>query len=136
VDGAPAQVLAAGLADGGLGTLLLAYGDGRAIQLNRYAALGPARGCRLDVFTDRGSAVVRLPHRLRWADAEGQFRPRPAKCRPVAQTLLEEFHGAVAAGRTPFPDLAHAYRLLAWWRLGRRSLQESRWVDVPGGADR
>jgi predicted dehydrogenase len=131
--GTPRRILAAGLTSGELGTLLLAYADGRALQLNRYRLPGAARACRLDVLTDRGTAVAHWPRRVRWADAEGQVWPRPAKDRPAAETLLDHFHAAITSARVPFPDLAHAYRLLGWWRVARRSFQESRWVEVPGG---
>jgi predicted dehydrogenase len=131
--GAPTRILAAGLPGGGLVSVLMDYGDGRAVQLNRSCAPGLAPACRVDVLTDRGTAVVRLPNRVRWTDAQGEVRPRIENHGPLAQTLLEQFHQAVTEGRPPFPDLGHAYRLLVWWRLARRSYRESRWAEVPGG---
>ena len=129
--GAPSRILATGLPDGSLDTVLLGYQDGRAVQLNWYRRPGAARTCRLQVLTDQGTAVARWPKRVRWADAQGQVLPHPPKHPPLAQTLLEQFHGAVTEGRSPVPGLAHAYRLLGWWRLAQRSYQESRWIEVP-----
>src|SRR5262249_14110408 len=60
VDGVPSHVLAAGLPDGALDTLVLRYDDGRAIQINRYRGPGTGRSVRVKVITDAGTATGRL----------------------------------------------------------------------------
>jgi predicted dehydrogenase len=135
LQGTPTHVLAAGLANGELTTHVLRYEDGRAIQINHYGAPGLRRSVSLRVITDRGTAVVRPRHRVCWSDAAGQLLVPRKKQPPREQLLLEQFHAAVSAGRPPVPDLAHAHRLLAWWRLALRSYQESLWIEVPGKQD-
>jgi len=131
--GTPSHVLAAGLPDNSLSTLLLRYGDGRTMQINRYRVSGPVHLAReLRVMTDCGTALVRLPDRIRWSDGQGMYLPRLRHQPPVAQTLLEQFHTAVTGGRAVLPDLAHVYRLLSWLRLAVRSYQEGRWFELPG----
>ena len=85
----------------------------------------------LQVVTDRGTASVRLPQRIRWQDGHATLFPRVQQRIAVEQVLLEQFHTAVTEGRTVDPNLARGYRLLSWWRLGLRSLEESRWIEVP-----
>jgi predicted dehydrogenase len=128
---APSQVLAAGLPDGRLTTLLLRYRDGRAVQLNAYQGPSAPRATQLHLLTDRGTALARLPGHVCWTDSEGRTLPRLGKAGSVVQTLLEQFHAAVTGGQPVTPDLAHAYRLLTWRRLAVRSFREGGWVDVP-----
>jgi predicted dehydrogenase len=130
--GQPACLLATALPDGALRTLLLSYNDGQTMLINHHAAAGPARGIRLQVITDRGTIAVRLPYRVRWSDIRGRFVPRVVKGKPPVQRVLEQFHAAVTGSRPVVPDLAHAHRLLGWWRLAVRSQQNNQWIAIPG----
>jgi len=130
--GTPSHILAAGLPGNSLSTLLLRYGDGRAVQITRHQAPAPMRVLRrLQVITDRGSALVRLPAHIHWSDSQGMYLPRPRQRPPAEQVLLEQFHRAVTQGNSMTPDIAHVFRLLGWWRLAVRSLREGRWLEVP-----
>jgi predicted dehydrogenase len=133
VEGAPVQILVSSLAGETLSTLLLRYADGQGVQICRYQVAGPQRPRReLQVITDRGTALVRLPQQVHWIDEHGRYAPRVSQGRPVEMVLLEQFHSAVVEGRPVMPDLAHVHRLLGWRRLALQSNLEGHWIDVAG----
>jgi predicted dehydrogenase len=131
LEGAPSHVLAAGMPDQSVSTLLLRYPDGKALQINRYRAAGRAEVFReLQVFTDRGSVRVRLPRRICWRDGQATFLPRLQQRPPVEQVLLGQFHAAVVEGRSVQPGLTHVYRLLGWLRAALHSGRDHCWVEI------
>jgi predicted dehydrogenase len=133
IEGTPSHVFGAALADEAISTLLLRYANGKAVQITRYQATGPKRRTReLQVITDRGTALVRLPAQVRWTDEQATYLPCVQENRAVEQTLLEQFHAAIRTGQPVVPDVAHVHRLLGWRRLGIQSILEGRWIEVAG----
>ena len=132
VPGTPSHVLAAGVPDKSVTTLLLRYAEGRALQINHYGAASAARLAQeLQVVTDRGTARVRFPGHIRWSDGQATYLPHLQERPPVEQILLSQFHATVVEGRSVLPGLAHVYRLLSWWRAAMRSGQDNRWLEIP-----
>ena len=128
LEGEPRRVLANGLEAGGLASLLLDFGDGRAAQLTRVTGC-PAghRAWQLELAGEHGTAAAEAGQVRCWGP-DGQLTYTVARPRPMTRVLLEAFHQALTDGRPPQPGLAEAYRLLRWRRLARQSRAEGRWV--------
>ena len=122
----PVSVLETDAGSGGLTSLLLEFGDGRAAQLTRYRAPGSRPSLRLRVVAERGTATAELPGRVRWADAAGRHAQVLSRGRPAGESWLEQFHRAVTEKQEPRPNLEDAHRLLGWLRTAARSRLEGK----------
>jgi predicted dehydrogenase len=124
---APESVLAGAAA--GFASVLLEFPDGRAAVIqSRRTRRRP--GLRLLVEAERGSAEVRPPASVGWADAEGRCTITLPVAPPAARLLLEQFHAMVRGGRGPQPSFADAHGLLGWLRAAALSRAEGRRVHL------
>ncbi len=130
LDTAPESVLASSAAAGQFSSVLLEYGDGRAVQINRRLAPGARRSLTLRVVAERGSAKVSLPSRVAWNGADGGHLHVLPEPRPLVETLLEQFHDQVTRGQAPTPGLDEAHRALGWLRAAEVSRKEGRRIGL------
>jgi predicted dehydrogenase len=109
--------------------LLLDFPDGRAAQITCWRSSGKLppgeRTPRLRIIAERGSALVELPGRLEWTDAEGSHTHTVGRWQP-ARAQLERFFDALIQGHPPRSSLDDAHRALGWLRAAIASRAEGR----------
>jgi predicted dehydrogenase len=126
---APAGVSVIGGQAAGLVTLVADYPGGRVAQVSVWTGPAAVGACRLEAAGAKGTAVARLPRRVRWRDAAGQHAELLPGL-PAEEVLLRQFAEALAAGRPPRPGFEEAYEALAWQRAAWRSRSEGRRVAL------
>jgi myo-inositol 2-dehydrogenase/D-chiro-inositol 1-dehydrogenase len=127
---APQSVVAAGTAAGTFAHVLLEFADGRVAVVQSRRTHRQRSAVHLRAEAERGSAVVTLPRKVAWTDAEGRCTRTLPSAQPTARLQLERFHALVRAGRTAGPSFEDAYRLLEWLRAAAISRAEGRRVQL------
>jgi predicted dehydrogenase len=124
--GEPVSVAAVGLEAAGFGSLFLEFPEGRGLQLTHSQSVHGRHRPRLQVVTERGTAVAEFPNRLSWSDGAGDHVHTLSGFAPLAQTLLEHFWNVIRDHAAPVADIEAAYRVLTWLRVAVQSRTEDR----------
>lgn len=131
MEGEPASVLAAGLADGGIENLFLEFPDGRAVQvMQRRGPCARAR-LRLHIVAEKGCATVAPPRHVSWTGADGRHVHALPRGRSLTGLMLEHFFQAVREEKPLTPGLEEVRRPLALLEAARQSRREGRRVALP-----
>jgi predicted dehydrogenase len=120
----PLRIAASGTASGDFTGALLEFPDDRRAQLTGWRSAEVWHAPCLRVVAERGWALVELPGRLRWTDAEGRHCYVPRGLPAPDEVLLDRFFHAVCSGQPPRPNLDEAGRVLGWLRAAERSRAE------------
>jgi predicted dehydrogenase len=122
----PESIVAGASESGGLTSILLQFGNRRAVQVVHYLAPCTHPQLALTIVADRGSVSLSLPDRIRWTNLQGRHTHVLTGDEPHAVKMLDEFYRVVKEGNEPCPSLAESFRALQWLRAARRSWEKGR----------
>lgn len=120
-DNVPVRTAAYGDGTGACEDLLADFGDGRSARIRRWSSPRLRPATQLRVVAERGTALVELPNRLTWHDAEGRHAFTAYSSRLAAEMLLEQFYRAVTTGQPMLPGLDVACKALTWLHIARQA---------------